>query len=120
MRQARRCRQVAVFPQATSHRPRAGSKTPTPLSPKGGSFVGCGLQAADVSSPSPHITNHALRTQRADTWVRPYDEMTGATSHNHRPRATSHRPLFRRSSGASHRPASWKVYRSSLRRLRKS
>ena len=43
-------------------------------------------------SPAPHITNHALRTQRADTWVRPYNEMTGATSHEPQLQATSYKP----------------------------
>ena len=33
--------------------------------------------------PSPRTTNYAPRTRRADTWVRPYDEMT-----HHKPQAT--------------------------------
>jgi len=68
----------------------AAPKPPPLPSPKGGRFVRCGLRAAGVSSPSSHTTNHALRTQRADTPVRPYFE-TNHEPHEPRTTTTGHR-----------------------------
>ncbi len=49
-----------------------------------------GHEPLAVPSPSPRTTYHALRTRRADTRVRPCDEITHITSQSHRPRATGH------------------------------
>ncbi len=42
--------------------------------------------------PSPRTTNNAPRTRRADTRVRPYDEITRTTSHEPQLQATSYKP----------------------------
>ena len=79
-------------PRATSHLP--VSKTPTPALPKGkGALILNKLRAA--SYPLISVTTyHAPRTAypRADTWVRPYDEITHITNHEPRLQATSYRP----------------------------
>ena len=64
MRQARRRRRVAAFPQTTSHRPRAGSKTPTPSPPpREGDFVRRGTAGRGRSvGYKLHVTSHKPRT----------------------------------------------------------
>ena len=78
-------------PRATSHSP--VSKPPPRPSPKGREICPMRATAAGAPSPSSRTTYHLPRTHRADTRVRPYEEMTHTTSHEQQLQATSYRPL---------------------------
>ena len=82
--QERTVQRTAVFPQATSYRPRAGSKTPSPALPEGEGDLSDASRSRGrpVAVTTHHVlrtTYHELRTtnyvpptHRADTPVRPY------------------------------------------------
>jgi len=79
-------------PQVTGHKPLP--KTPTPALPEGEGDLPRNKLLA-TSYPLISVTTyHAPRTAypRADTWVRPYDEITHITNHEPRLQATSYRP----------------------------
>ena len=87
------CRSFSTPRTRPSCRPRSGvhaARTTKTLSPSSNS--------SRVAHYGPSRHHHVPRTTypRADTWFRPYDEINASrvTSHDYRPRAAGHLPLF--------------------------